>query len=67
MQEVLRVPQVSCGHCKSAIEAAVRPLEGVTAAEVDVTGRTVAVSFDPGSVTRESIVRAIEESGYSVG
>ena len=64
--ERITVPEISCGHCKSSIEGALAPLEGVTRAEVDIEGRTMTVDYDPGTVTRESLVATIEEQGYEV-
>ena len=64
--ERFNVPEVSCAHCKTTIEGALLPLNGVETAEVDIDGRTVNVSFDEAVVDRTSVVRAIEASGYSV-
>ena len=64
--ERFNVPEVSCAHCKTTIEGALLPLNGVETAEVDLDGRTVNVSFDEAVVDRTSVVRAIEASGYSV-
>jgi len=56
------VPEISCGHCKTAIEGAVRPLGGVARVQVDIDAKTVAV--DGGD--RDAILVAIEEAGYDV-
>jgi len=61
----LDVPDISCDHCKSAIEGAVGELDGVSHVEVSVADRTVAVSFTE-LVSRDAIVAAIEEQGYEV-
>jgi copper chaperone len=45
------VPEISCGHCKGTIEAAVQGLGGV-------------VTVDGGD--RATIVTAIEDAGYDV-
>lgn len=65
-QITLNVPDISCGHCKSAIEGAVAPMEGVASAEVAIDARTVAVSFDDTLVDLESIITAIDDQGYEV-
>ena len=62
----LSVPDISCAHCKSAIEGAVAPMEGVSQASVTIDDRTVAVSFDESSVDLTSIITAIEDQGYEV-
>ncbi len=56
------VPEISCGHCKSTIEAAVSGLGDVRHVEVDIDAKTVTV--DGGQ--REAIVTAIEDAGYDV-
>ncbi len=56
------VPEISCGHCKSTIEAAVQGLGGVARVEVDVDARTVTV--DGGD--RGAILTAIEDAGYDI-
>lgn len=65
-QVTLNVPDISCNHCKMSIEGAVNELSGIESAEVDIAGRTVAVSFDTGTQSLENIVAAIEEQGYDV-
>jgi copper chaperone len=60
---VYQVPDISCGHCKSAIEGELDKLEGVTSAIVDVDDKTVTVD---GIAADEAITLAIEEAGYAV-
>ena len=62
----LSVPAISCGHCKSSIEGAVGPLDGVELVEVAIDERTVAVDFDGTDDTYSAIVDAIEGQGYEV-
>ena len=65
-QVTLNVPDISCGHCKSSIEGAVVPMDGVATAEVTIDARTVDVSFDEAAVDLEAIITAIEDQGYDV-
>ena len=65
-RESFNVPDVSCGHCKSAIETALQPLNGVAEADVDIDGKSVAVAYDDSVIDRASVVRAIESAGYAV-
>lgn len=62
----LTVPEISCGHCTTAIEGALAGVPGVEAAEVDVDARTVTVRHDALRAGHAEIVRAIEDEGYEV-
>lgn len=66
MRLTFEVPDVSCGHCKSAIEGALRPLGGVREAEVDVASKQVAVELDENRIDRVAVIDAIESAGYTV-
>ena len=61
----LTVPDIHCGHCKSALEDAVGAIDGVTSAEVTIDARTLDVAFDE-SVELQQIVTAVEDQGYFV-
>ncbi len=56
------VPEISCGHCQSSIEAAVGAVDGVAAVEVDIEAKTVSVSGGE----RGAVVAAIEDAGFDV-
>lgn len=60
---VHKVPDISCGHCKQAIETEVGVPERVDSAVVDVDQRTVSVA---GSASDEDVEAAIREAGYEV-
>jgi copper chaperone len=64
-QKTLSVPDISCGHCKSTIEGAVKKLKGVARVEVDVDRKQVNITFDPPEAIA-AIVTAIEEQGYEI-
>jgi copper chaperone CopZ len=57
------VPGISCGHCKSAIEGELAPLEGVESALVDIDAKTVTVV---GEITEADVRAAVDEAGYEV-
>jgi copper chaperone len=63
---VLNVPNISCNHCKRAIETAVGGLEGVRAVDVEVDAKSVSVEFDPDETSLTAIKDAIVEEGYAV-
>jgi copper chaperone len=58
------VPGVSCGHCRSAIQAEVSEVAGVEAVEVDLDAKTVTVTGEP--LDKQAIIAAIDEAGYEV-
>ena len=60
---VYAVPDISCAHCKAAIEAEVAKVEGVESVDVDVDARTVTVS---GSAADDALRAAIDEAGYQL-
>ena len=64
--EILEVPEISCHHCKAAIEGALHKVHGVQDPLVDVAGKKVSVTYDETKVERTRIIDAIEEQGYSV-
>lgn len=57
------VPGISCGHCKSAIEGELTPLEGVESALVDIDAKTVTVV---GEISEADVRTAVDEAGYEV-
>ena len=65
-ETTLRVPDMSCGHCKAAVEGELNKLSGVERADADVEKGTVAVSYGEATVTTEDLKGAIEEAGYTV-
>jgi copper chaperone len=63
---ILKVPEMSCGHCKAAVEGELNKLSGVENSDADVEKGTVAVRYDETKVTTEDLKGAIEEAGYTV-
>lgn len=62
----LQVKGMSCGHCKMAVENALKELDGVTQAEVNLEAGKVDVTFDDSKVTVDAMKEAIEDQGYDV-
>ena len=60
------VPDMSCGHCKAAVEGELNGLSGVESSNADVENGTVAVRYDEGKVSTEQLKGAIERAGYTV-
>ncbi len=57
------VEEMSCGHCKGAVEEAVRAVAGVVSVEVDLETKRVVVR---GETDDAAIRTAIEDAGYAV-
>lgn len=55
------VPEISCDHCKHAIEGEVSRVVGVQSVDVSVATKTVRVD---GPASDEAIRAAIVEAGY---
>ncbi|MEN6411701.1 MAG: copper ion binding protein [Veillonellales bacterium] len=66
MKQKITVKGMSCGHCKNAVEKAVKSLDGVSFAEVDLPARQLTIAFDAAVVSMEQIKAVIEEEGYTV-
>ena len=62
----LAVPDMSCGHCKAAVEGELNRLPGVERSNADVEKGIVAVRYDQSRVSNEQLIMAIEEAGYTV-
>lgn len=62
----LKVEGMSCGHCKAAVEKALKGIAGVQDAEVDLASKLVTVTYDAGKVGREAMAKAISDAGYDV-
>ena len=62
-QTTLNVPNISCGHCVSAIESELVEMQGVTTVKADATTKTVTVEWDaPASI--EGIRATLTEINY---
>jgi copper chaperone len=64
--KTLKFTDMSCGHCKAAVEGELNKLFGVESASADVEKGIVEVSYDETKVTTEDLKGAIEEVGYTV-
>ena len=65
-EKTLKVPDMSCGHCKAAVEGELNGLSGVESSNADVEKGTVAVRYDESKVSNEQLKGAIVEAGYTV-
>ncbi len=63
--ETWRIAGMTCAACSAAVERAVRPLPGVSAANVNLATEKLTVTYDPDQTTPEQIAAAVAEAGYS--
>ena len=62
----LEVEGMTCASCAARIERKLNRLEGVEAT-VNYATEEAAVAFDPGVVTVDDLLRAVEAAGYRAG
>ncbi len=58
----LTVEGMTCEHCIRSVDQAVRRVEGVREAQVEIGN--VQVTFDPNAARVDQIVEAVEDEGY---
>jgi copper chaperone len=63
--KVLIAKDMSCGHCKAAIEGAVRDLPGVSDVIADPATKRVTLTFDHTTIGIDDLRKIIEEAGYA--
>jgi copper chaperone CopZ len=59
----LTIPNISCGHCVSAIESELTEVEGVTSVKADAAAKTVTIQWDA-PATMERIRATLTEINY---
>ncbi len=57
----LNVPDMSCGHCKAAVEKAVTSVDATATVAVDLEARTVEISA---TVSDAALIDALKSEGY---
>ncbi len=65
MKKVLVVEGMSCGHCKAAVEKALKSVAGVENAVVDLNSKTAEVTLT-GEVSGDALSKAVTDAGYEV-
>jgi copper chaperone len=60
----LKVTGMTCGHCQKTVEQALKGVNGVYSAVVDLQDGEAEVDFDDDSVTTIRLVAAVVDAGY---
>ena len=55
------IPDMSCGHCKTAVTTALTSVPGVVNVDVDLAGRTAQVE---GNAPLAALLTALDLAGY---
>jgi P-type Cu+ transporter len=59
---ILKVTQMSCGHCEKAVEQAVSKVDGVINYSADSTKDIVSVTYNPERCSVDDIIHAVQET-----
>jgi copper chaperone CopZ len=59
-------PDISCEHCRHAIEGAIGALPGVRGVQVDIPAKRVEVRYDPVVIGTDRLEATLDEEGYPV-
>lgn len=60
----LTIEGMHCGACAVGIQMLTSQMDGVQSASVDYEGKKGAFEFDAAKVTKDQIIKGIEELGY---
>lgn len=66
MERLINVEGMTCKHCKMTLEGALKKLNGVSNAEVNLENKQVVVVFDEGLINFEQMKETIVNAGYNV-
>ena len=61
----LRVTGMTCGHCQVKVEKALKGINGVYSAIVDLPDGEAEIDFNDDQVTTGQLLSAISKAGYS--
>ena len=59
----LKITGMTCGHCVAAVDSALKQVQGVNAANVEIGRATV--TLDPKVATTGAVIDAVEDAGYA--
>ena len=65
MKKILKVEGMTCGHCKAAVEKALKAVDGVEDAVVDLEEKTAEVTLNK-EVPDDVLAKAVTDAGYEM-
>ena len=60
----LRVTGMTCGHCQAKVEKALKDINGVYSAIVDLPDGQAEIDFNDDQVTTDQLLKAVTKAGY---
>lgn len=67
INKILPISGMTCASCSAAVQNALNKTKGVKKANVNLATEVASIEFDPELVDMNSLVKAVENSGYRVG
>lgn len=64
MKKIIKIEGMTCGHCVSSVDTALKAVEGVTSVKVDLEENKATVEAE--GVSDEKLKDAIEDIGFDV-
>ena len=64
--ETITVKGMTCDGCVNSVTKALKNVEGVQDAKVDLQGQSATVTFDDGKTSVSALKEAVEDAGYDV-
>ena len=64
MERILKVEGMSCNHCVASVKKALEGIDGVREADVSLEDKSARIELDK-DLADESLVKAVEDAGYS--
>lgn len=62
---ILSIPGMDCPMCPITVRRALGKVDGVSSAEADLATKEARVLFDPAQTDVESLIKAVENAGFS--
>ena len=66
-QTTIKVVGMHCSGCSDNVEKALKGVEGVTAASVNLKAGKAVVDYDPAKASEQKLAKAVKDAGFGVG
>jgi len=64
--KTLKIQGMTCNHCVMRVAKALKGVQGVQDAKVDMGKAEAVVAYDEATVTTDTLSRAVVDAGYKV-